>query len=199
MSVKPAVTASITMAEAQNELLEQTMKKERRKLLDFIRRRIPADTDPEDIVQDVFFEYTQNLRMERVIGQVSSWLYRVARNKIADIFRRRKTESLEAHFASENEDGEEGLGINDLLPDPSAGPEAIYTRRVLMDELMSALDELPEEQREAFWMNEVEGKSFREISEETGVPLNTLLSRKRYAVLFLRERLREIYNDMLNN
>lgn len=197
--MKDAITIPNLMAEAQNELLEQTVKKERRRLLDFIRRRIPSDTDAEDILQDVFYEYTENLRMERVIGQVSSWLYRVARNKIADIFRKRRTESLEAHFSSENDEGEEGLGINDLLPDPTAGPETQYIRRALMDELMAALDELPAEQREAFWQNEVEGKSFREISEETGIPLNTLLSRKRYAVLFLRERLSELYKEMLND
>jgi len=197
--VKDVFTLTDPMAEAQNQMLEQTVKRERRRLLDFIRKRIPADTDAEDILQDVFYEYTENLRMERVIGQVSSWLYRVARNKIADIFRRRRTVSLEAHFSSENADGEEGLGINDLLPDPSAGPETQYVRRMLMDELMAALDELPAEQREAFWQNEVEGKSFREISEETGIPLNTLLSRKRYAVLFLRERLRGMYDEMLND
>lgn len=196
--VKDVLSIHTTMAETQNQLLEQTMKKERRKLLDFIRKRIPADSDPEDIVQDVFYELTENLRMERIIGQVSAWMYRVARNKIADLFRRRRTVSLEGQFAN-TEDGEEGLGINDLLPDAEAGPEAKFIRKAIMDELMLALDELPDEQRDAFWMNEVEGKSFREISEETGIPLNTLLSRKRYAVLHLRERLSELYKDLMND
>ena len=149
-------------------------------------------------MQDVFYELTESLRMERIIGQVSGWMYRVARNKIADLFRRRRTVSLEGQFPN-YDDGEEGLGINDLLPDASEGPEAEYIRKGIMEELMLALDELPAEQRDAFWMNEVEGKSFREISEETGISLNTLLSRKRYAVLHLRERLGELYKDLIND
>lgn len=186
------------MAAEQNRLLEETIQRERRRLLEFIRRRIPQEEDPEDVLQDVFTELTESLRMERVIDRVSGWVYRVARNKIADLFRKRRTESLEARYEKEYGDGEEGLGLNDLLPDSSAGPEAQYARRVIMSELMLALDELPEEQRWVFVENEIEERSFRELAEESGVPLNTLLSRKRYAVLFLRERLRDLYEELGN-
>jgi RNA polymerase sigma factor (sigma-70 family) len=186
------------MAAEQNRLLEETIQRERRRLLEFIRKRIPQEEDPEDVLQDVFTELAESLRMERVIDRVSGWVYRVARNKIADLFRRRRTESLEARYENEYGDGEEGLGLNDLLPDPAGGPEAEYARRVIMSELMLALDELPEEQRWVFWENEIEERSFRELAEEAEVPLNTLLSRKRYAVLFLRERLKELYNELGN-
>jgi RNA polymerase sigma factor (sigma-70 family) len=196
--MKDMVPITTTMAAEQDRLLEQTIQRERRRLLEFIRKRIPQEEDPEDVLQDVFTELTESLRMERVIDRVSGWVYRVARNKIADLFRRRRTESLEARYEKEYGDGEEGLGLNDLLPDPSAGPEAEYARRVIMSELMLALDELPQEQRWVFWENEVEDRSFRELAEESGVSLNTLLSRKRYAVLFLRERLKDLYADLGN-
>jgi RNA polymerase sigma factor (sigma-70 family) len=196
--MKDMVPIATTMAAEQNRLLEETVQRERRRLLEFIRRRIPQEEDPEDVLQDVFAELTEAFRMERVIDRVSGWVYRVARNKIADLFRKRRTESLEARYEKEYGDGEEGLGLNDLLPDPSAGPEAEYARRVIMSELMLALDELPEEQRWVFWENEIEERPFRELAEEAGVSLNTLLSRKRYAVLFLRERLRDLYDDMNN-
>ena len=186
------------MAAEQNRLLEETIQRERRRLLEFIRKRIPQEEDPEDVFQDVFTELAESLRMERVIDRVSGWVYRVARNKIADLFRRRRTESLEARYENEYGDGEEGLGLNDLLPDPAGGPEAEYARRVIMSELMLALDELPEEQLWVFWEKEIEERSFRELAEEAGVSLNTLLSRKRYAVLFLRERLKELYNELGN-
>lgn len=184
------------MAAEQNRLLEETIQRERRRLLEFIRKRIPQEEDPEDVLQDVFTELTESFRMERVIDRVSGWVYRVARNKIADLFRKKRTESLEARYEKDYGDGEEGLGLNDLLPDPSAGPEAEYARRVIMSELMLALDDLPEEQRWVFWENEVEGRPFRELAEEAGVSLNTLLSRKRYAVLYLRDQLRELYEDL---
>lgn len=192
------VPIATTMAAEQNRLLEETVQRERRRLLEFIRKRIPQEEDPEDVLQDVFTELTEAFRMERVIDRVSGWVYRVARNKIADLFRKRRTESLEARYEKEFGDGEEGLGLNDLLPDPSAGPEAEYARRIIMSELMLALDELPEEQRWVFWENEIEERPFRELAEEAGVSLNTLLSRKRYAVLFLRERLRDLYDDLGN-
>ncbi|MBI3512448.1 MAG: sigma-70 family RNA polymerase sigma factor [Bacteroidetes bacterium] len=184
------------MAAEQNRFLEETVKRERRRLFEFIRKRVPEDEDAEDIVQDVFIELTENLRVENVIERVSGWMYRVARNKIADLFRRRRTESLEARYERLNDEGEEGLGLNDLLPSAEAGPEAEYARRVMMSEIMEALEDLPEEQRWIFWENEVEGRTFKELSEESGIPLNTLLSRKRYAVLFLRDRLKELYSDL---
>lgn len=194
--MKRMLPATQIMAAEQNRLIEETVQRERRRLLEFIRKRIPQEEDPEDVLQDVFTELAENLRMERVIDRVSGWVYRVARNKIADLFRKRRTESLEARYENDYGDGEEGLGLNDLLPDASAGPEAQYARRVIMSELMLALEELPEEQRWVFIENEVEGRPFRELAEEAGVSLNTLLSRKRYAVLFLRERLKELYNEL---
>ena len=184
------VPITTTMAAEQDRLLEQTIQRERRRLLEFIRKRIPQEEDPEDVLQDVFTELTEALRVERVIDRVSGWVYRVARNKIADLFRKRRTESLEARYEREYGDGEEGLGLNDLLPDPSAGPEAQYARRVIMSELMLALDELPEEQRWVFWENEIEERPFRELAEEAGVSLNTLLSRKRYIFYQLINRFR---------
>ena len=196
--MKDMIPITTNMATEQNQLLEETIQREKRRLLEFIRKRIPQEEDPEDVLQDVFTELAESLRMERVIDRVSGWVYRVARNKIADLFRKRRTESLEARYEKEYGDGEEGLGLNDLLPDSSAGPEAQYARRVIMSELMLALEELPEEQRWVFVENEIEERSFRELSEESGVPLNTLLSRKRYAVLFLRERLRELYEELGN-
>ena len=183
------------MAE-QNRVLEETVQRERRRLFEFIRKRVPENEDAEDILQDVFIELTENLRVENVIEKVSGWMYRVARNKIADLFRKRRTGSLEARYERLNDDGEEGLTLNDLLPSADDGPDAQYARRVIMSELTEALDELPEEQRFVFIENEIEGRSFRELSEETGIPLNTLLSRKRYAVLFLRDRLKELYSDL---
>ncbi len=186
----------ILMAAEQDRLLTETVNKEGRKLFEFIRKRVPETEDAEDILQDVFIELTENLRVDNVIERVSGWMYRVARNKIADLFRKRRTESLEARYEKFNSDGEEGLGLNDLLPDASAGPEAQYARQVIMSELTLALDELPEEQKWVFVQNEIEERSFKELAEESGIPLNTLLSRKRYAVLFLRERLRELYDDM---
>ncbi len=194
--MKEVANIPTLMAAEQNRFLEETVKRERRRLLEFIRKRVPEDEDAEDILQDVFIELTENLRVENVIERVSGWMYRVARNKIADLFRKRRTESLEARYERTNGDGEEGLGLNDLLPDASAGPEAQYARQVIMSEIMLALEDLPEEQRWVFWENEIEERPFRELAEEAGVPLNTLLSRKRYAVLFLRERLRELYNDL---
>lgn len=186
------------MAAEQDRLLTETVNKEGRRLFEFIRKRVPETEDAEDILQDVFIELTENLRVDNVIERVSGWMYRVARNKIADLFRKRRTESLEARYEKFNSDGEEGLGLNDLLPDASAGPEAQYARQVIMSELTLALDELPEEQKWVFVQNEIEERSFKELAEESGVSLNTLLSRKRYAVLFLRERLKELYLDMNN-
>jgi RNA polymerase sigma factor (sigma-70 family) len=194
--MKEVVHNQTLMAAEQNRFLTETVNKERRRLFEFIRKRVPEPEDAEDILQDVFIELTENLRVDNVIERVSGWMYRVARNKIADLFRKRRTESLEARYERVNDDGDEGLGLNDLLPDASAGPEAQYARRVIMSELMLALDELPEEQSWVFIQNEIEERSFKELAEESGVPVNTLLSRKRYAVLYLRDRLKELYDDM---
>ncbi len=154
---------------------------------------MPDPADVEDILQEVFYELVEANRLLMPIDHVTGWLFRVARNRITDLFRKKKPEAF-SDAAVEDEDGEV-LQIEDLLPSPDAGPEALYVRNVLLDELELALDELPDEQREVFVAHELEGRSFKELSAESGVSVNTLLSRKRYAVLHLRERLQTIYDE----
>ena len=169
------------------------VKREQSRLRNFIRRRVPDPRDAEDILQDVFYELVEANRLLMPIDHVTGWLFRVARNRITDLFRKRKPESFSEAAVAE-EDGEL-LRLEDLLPSPDAGPEALYARSVLLDELELAIDELPKEQREVFVAHELEGLSFKEIAAETGVNISTLLSRKRYAVLHLRERLQSIYDE----
>jgi RNA polymerase sigma factor (sigma-70 family) len=175
------------MALEQDQRISEVVKRERSRLGNFIRRRVPDPRDAEDILQEVFYELVEANRLLMPIDHVTGWLFRVARNRIIDLFRKKKPESF-SDAAVEDEDGEL-LRLEDLLPSPDAGPEALYARSVLLDELEAALDELPDEQREVFVAHELEGLSFKEIAAETGVSVNTLLSRKRYAVLHLRERL----------
>jgi RNA polymerase sigma factor (sigma-70 family) len=156
---------------------------------------VPDPRDAEDILQDVFYELVEANRLLMPIEHVTGWLFRVARNRITDLFRKKKPETF-SDAALEDEDGEL-LQIEDLLPSPDAGPEALYVRSVLLDELELALDELPEEQRDVFVAHELEGRSFKEMAAEAGVSMNTLLSRKRYAVLHLRERLQSIYDEFM--
>jgi RNA polymerase sigma factor (sigma-70 family) len=163
------------------------------RLRNFIRRRVPDPSDAEDIAQEVFYELVEANHLLMPIEHITGWLFRVARNRITDLFRKKKPESF-SDAAIEDEDGEL-LHFEDLLPSSDAGPEALYARTVLLDELELALDELPEEQREVFVAHELDGRSFKEMSAETGVSVNTLLSRKRYAVIHLRERLQNIYNE----
>ncbi len=170
------------------------MKNERRRLFDFIRRRVRTDEDAEDILQDVFVQLASSDTIEEPIERLTSWLFTVARNKVIDWYRKKKTDQLPAHLAEE--EGEYLLA--DLLRDPRQDPDDVYTRSLIWDRLGEALDELPENQRDVFVMHEFEGRSFKEIAEATGEPLNTLLSRKRYAVLFLREQLRELYEELFN-
>jgi RNA polymerase sigma factor (sigma-70 family) len=152
----------------------------------FLQARVPDRRDAEDILQDVFYELVLADRLTRPIGNVGAWLFEVARNRVADLFRRKRPVAV---------GGEEGPALADMLPSSDAGPEAAYARSVLLDELADALDELPAEQRFVFLAHEAEGRSFQELAAETGVPINTLLSRKRYAVLFLRRRLAAIYAE----
>jgi RNA polymerase sigma factor (sigma-70 family) len=175
----------------------EALKQEQSRLLSFIRRRVPDPRDAEDILQDVFCELAEANRMLMPIEHVTAWLFRVARNRIVDLFRKKKPESLSAAVAA-TADGER-LHLEDLLPSPDAGPEALYARGVLLDEIELALEELPPEQRQVFVAHELEGRSFKEISQHSGVSVNTLLSRKRYAVLRLRERLQSIYDDFNEN
>jgi RNA polymerase sigma factor (sigma-70 family) len=180
----------VTVAD-QDRLIAQTYERNEPRLRSFIRRRVLDTGDAEDVLQDVFYELIQAYRLMRPAEQMTAWLYRVARNRIVDLFRRRREASLNTPVSEEDE----ALELEDLLPSPDAGPDAVYARNVMMDALDAALDELPEEQREAFVGHEFLGKSFKEMSEETGVGVNTLLARKRYAVLHLRERLREIEKE----
>jgi len=173
--------------------ISEIIAEERSRLRNFIRRRVPDPADAEDIVQEVFYELVEANRLLMPIEHVTGWLFRVARNRITDLFRKKKPETF-SDAAVEDEDGQV-LQIEDLLPSPDAGPEALYARNVLLDELESAVDELPEEQRKVFVAHELEGRSFKEIAAQTGVGVNTLLSRKRYAVLHLRERLQSIYDE----
>jgi len=166
---------------------------QRSRLRNFIRRRVPDPRDAEDILQDAFYKLVEANRLLMPIDHVTSWLFRVARNRITDLFRKKKPETF-SHASVADEDGDL-LQIEDLLPSPDGGPEALYFRNALLDQLELALDELPEEQREVFVAHELEGRSFKELAAATGVSVNTLLSRKRYAVLHLRERLQSIYDE----
>jgi RNA polymerase sigma factor (sigma-70 family) len=184
------------MAE-QDERLTETIGREQGRLRNFIRRRVADESEAEDILQDVFYELIEAYRLMKPIEQVGAWLYRVARNRIIDGFRKKKPEPFSPEKDPDAEDGN-SLSLEELLPSPDAGPEATYARSILLEELDAALDELPEEQREVFLAHEFEGLSFKEISAETGVSVNTLLSRKHHAVLYLRRRLKSIYDDFVN-
>ena len=181
------------MALEQDQRISEVVKREQSRLRNFIRRRVPDPRDAEDILQDVFYELVEANRLLMPIEHVTGWLFRVARNRITDLFRKKKPESFGDTAVADEDD--ELLQLEDLLPSPAAGPEALYARNVLLDELELAVDELPEEQREVFVAHELEGRSFKEMAAETGVSVNTLLSRKRYAVLHLRERLQSIYEE----
>jgi RNA polymerase sigma factor (sigma-70 family) len=178
----------------QNRRISEVIQRERRRLFHFIRKRVDNEGDAEDILQDVFFELIEAYRLMKPVEQVGAWLYRVARNRIIDRFRRRRPEAEVPLNASE----EDALRLEDLLPSPDAGPHAMYARNVLLEELDAALEELPEEQRDVFIAHEMEGRSFRELAEQTGLSINTLLSRKRYAVLHLRRRLQAIYEEFIS-
>jgi len=180
----------------QDRQISEIVVEERSRLRNFIRRRVPDPADAEDILQEVFYKLVEANRLLMPIDHVTGWLFSVARNRITDLFRKKKPDAF-SDTSIEGEDGEL-LRIEDLLPSPAAGPEALYVRRVLLDELELAIDELPDEpygQREVFIAHELEGRSFKELSAESGVNTNTLLSRKRYAVLHLRERLQSIYDE----
>src|SRR5579864_6119147 len=181
------------MALEQDQRISEVVTREQSRLRNFIRRRVPDQRDAEDIVQDVFYKLVEANRLLMPIDHVTGWLFRVARNRITDLFRKKQPESFSDIAVADEDD--ELLHFEDLLPSPDAGPEALYARRVLLDELELAVAELPEEQREVFIGHELEGRSFKEMAAETGVSVNTLLARKRYAVLHLRERLQSIYDE----
>ena len=181
------------MAIEQDQRISDVVKREQPRLRNFIRRRVRDPLDVEDILQDVFYRLVEANRLLMPIEHVTGWLFRVARNRITDLFRKKEPENFSDLDAAD--EAGELLQFEDLLPSPDAGPEAIYARRVLLDELERALDELPREQRTVFIAHEFEGRSFKELSAETGESVNTLLSRKRYAVRHLRERLQRVYDE----
>jgi len=188
-----AVASVERMALEQDQRISEVVKREQSRLRNFIRKRVPDPRDAEDILQDVFYALVEANRLLMPIEHVTGWLFRVARNRITDLFRKRKPESFKDTAVADEDD--EPLQLEDLLPSPDAGPEALYVRNVLLNELELAVHELPEEQRQVFVAHELEGRSLKEMSAELGVSINTLLSRKRYAVLHLRERLRRIYDE----
>jgi RNA polymerase sigma factor (sigma-70 family) len=180
------------MSLEQDRQISEVVQREQSRLGNFIRRRVPDPRDAEDILQEVFYELVEANRLLMPIEHVTGWLFRVARNRITDLFRKKRPESFSDAAVA---DDEEFLYLEDLLPSHDAGPDALYARSVLLAELEFALDELPDEQREVFVGHEIEGRSFKQMASETGVSVNTLLSRKRYAVLHLRERLQSIYDE----
>ena len=180
------------MSLEQDRRISEVVKREQSRLGNFIRRRVPDPRDAEDILQEVFYELVEANRLLMPIEHVTGWLFRVARNRITDLFRKKKPVSFsDAAVAGD----EEVLHFEDLLPSRDAGPDAQFARSVLLEELEFALDELPAEQRAVFVGHEIEGRSFKEMAAESGVSINTLLARKRYAVLHLREQLRSIYDE----
>ena len=178
----------------QDQQISEAISRDEPRLRNFIRKRVADAGDAEDVLQDVFYELVETYRMMKPVEQVTAWLFRVARNRITDLFRRKNREALRTEAASVLEDGGE-LYLEELLPSSDAGPDAAYARSVLLEELDDALDELPEEQREVFIGHEMMGYSFKEMAAQSGVSVNTLLSRKHYAVLHLRQRLQAIYNE----
>ncbi len=182
------------MALEQDQRIAEVVEQERSRLRNFIRRRVPDPRDAEDVLQDVFYALVEANRLLMPIEHVTGWLFRVARNRITDLFRKKRPESFSD--AAIVDEAEELLRLEDLLPSPDAGPEALYARNLLLDELAVAVDELPDAQRETFVAHELEGRSFKEMAAATGLSINTLLSRKRAAVLHLRERLQSIYDEL---
>jgi RNA polymerase sigma factor (sigma-70 family) len=181
------------MAAQQDQRISDAIRRERDRLRSFIRRHVRDVQDAEDVLQDVFSELVEAERLMRPIDEIGAWLYRVARNRISDLFRKKRPEPLPQ--ARAGDDDGPALSLEDLLPSRDGGPEAVYARNVLLDALEAALDELPEEQRAVFVAHEGEGRSFKELAAETGVGVNTLLSRKHAAVLHLRRRLRWLYQE----
>jgi RNA polymerase sigma factor (sigma-70 family) len=175
----------------QDRLISLAVERDQPRLRNFIRRQVTDTGEAEDILQDVFYELIETYRLMKPVEHVTAWLFRVARNRVVDLFRRKKPDSLNSPVSAE----QDGDTLEDLLPSGDIGPEAAYARGLLLDALDEALEELPEVQRDVFIAHELMGQSFKEISAETGISVNTLLSRKHYAVLHLRERLQSIYKD----
>jgi RNA polymerase sigma factor (sigma-70 family) len=190
-----------TLEKEPNEIAGRTplgkvVQAERRRLFDFIRRRIRDERDAEDILQDVFYQLVTSYSVTDPIENLTAWLFTVARNKIIDWYRKRRSAALTEQQIEREEEGP--LNLEEILFDPQDQPDRAYWRSTVWSELAEALDDLPEEQRQVFVWHELEGRSFKEMAEMTGEPINTLLSRKRYAVLAIRERLQELYDEIEN-
>lgn len=185
---------------AMQELKQTTFLREKDKLLGFIRNRVNNVEEAEDILQDVFYQFVAGFETIESLDRVTSWLYSVARNKIIDRYRRDAARPKRADFELlAGKDDDAPLTLQEILPDLDNSPESTLLREAIWDEITDALAELPADQREIFIQNEIEEKGFREIAEETGVSINTLLSRKRYAIIALRKRLQSFYNDTLGD
>jgi RNA polymerase sigma factor (sigma-70 family) len=187
---------SITWMSERDRQISEIIAAERSRLRNFIRKRVPNEADVEDLLQEVFYEVVEAYRLLEPIQQWGAWMFRVARNRIIDLFRKKKLESLGSDTVAVSDEGE-ALLLEDVLTSPDAGPAAAYARSVLLDEIEEALEELPEEQRNVFVAHEIDGYSFKEIAGRTGVSVNTLLSRKHYAVLHLRRRLAAMYDEFV--
>jgi RNA polymerase sigma factor (sigma-70 family) len=187
----------LAMAAEQNARIQETVQQERKRLLNFIRKRVNNVADAEDILQDVLYQFTEYSRVGSHIDSITAWLFTVTRNKITDWFRKKRETTFSDH--TREYDGEETMFLAEIIADPSAQSDAPMTRKIISEAIMEAIEELPEDQRFVFLQHEIEGKSFKDMSAETGVSVNTLLSRKRYAVLYLRERLAEFYQELLKN
>jgi len=181
------------MSREEDQRISEVVRREQSRLRNFIRRRVPDPGDAEDILQDVFYRLVEANRLLMPIEHVTGWLFRVARNRITDLFRKKEPENF-SDLAAIDEEGELA-DFEDLLPSSDAGPEALYARNMMLREMERALAELPQEQREVFIAHEFEGRGFKQIAAETRVNVNTLLARKRYAVLYLRERLQRVYDE----
>ena len=195
--MKTALTLNTDFQLQKNETLGKTFQQEKKKLLEFIKKRVSNKADAEDILQDVFYQFIESFNILTPIEHVTAWLFRVARNKIIDRYRKHKPILLD-NLSHEDTENDSSYTLIDLLYSPEDNPENVYMRSIIWEEFAIALEKLPTEQKEVFVLHELEGKSFKEISEKSGVSVNTLLSRKRYAVIFLRKQLETIYNDLIN-
>ncbi|OUJ73844.1 RNA polymerase sigma factor [Hymenobacter crusticola] len=191
-----ATTATMT---GQDRQIQEAVQEQRARLLAFIRRRVPDEADAEDILQDVFGELVESYRLLKPVEKVAAWLFRVARNRITDLYRRKKTSSLETEALRYTDNEEGSLLLADVLPAPDDAPENRLLRETIMEALAEALEELPRNQRDVFVWHELEGRTFKELVEETGVPLKTLISRKHYAVQHLRQRLQALYTNLFTD
>lgn len=190
-------TISLEMTQNQNDSIGEIVQENGKKLLEFIRHRVREPEEAEDIFQDVMIELTQSYRLMQPIEKMAAWLYKVARNKIIDNYRKKKPARLDDQLVFRKSDESEHLYLQDLLKSSSQSPDSDFDQALIFEAIQLALSELPAEQREVFIQHELEGKSFKEMTEETGLSTNTLLSRKRYAVLALRNKLQFLYDELM--